>query len=149
MQVSRNILALGLAFLIVVANAIFGYYFAPDEITITPLVVSLTALLVCFGTKNLRVIYIAVWTYIFLGLNDILIKLFGGGMHDSLGQALINSASWIGLVPVLIILITKLIKTKNIETTTERVKAFILFVILVIIHFVLFLNLGQGRCCNC
>ncbi|MGQ2106614.1 hypothetical protein ACT4R0_02440 [Ornithobacterium rhinotracheale] len=149
MQVSRNILALGLAFLIIVANAIFGYYFAPDEITITPLVVSLTALLVCFGTKNLRVIYIAVWTYIFLGLNDILIKLFGGGMHDSLGQALINSASWIGLVPVLIILITKLIKTKNIETTTERVKAFILFVILVIIHFVLFLNLGQGRCCNC
>ncbi|MGQ1944517.1 hypothetical protein [Ornithobacterium rhinotracheale] len=146
---SRNILALGLAFLIIVANAIFGYYFAPDEITITPLVVSLTALLVCFGTKNLRVIYIAVWTYIFLGLNDILIKLFGGGMHDSLGQALINSASWIGLVPVLIILITKLIKTKNIETTTERVKAFILFVILVIIHFVLFLNLGQGRCCNC
>ncbi|AFL97514.1 hypothetical protein [Ornithobacterium rhinotracheale] len=149
MQVSRNILALGLAFLIIVANAIFGYYFAPDEITITPLVVSSTALLVCFGTKNLRVIYIAVWTYIFLGLNDILIKLFGGGMHDSLGQALINSASWIGLVPVLIILITKLIKTKNIETTTERVKAFILFVILVIIHFVLFLNLGQGRCCNC
>ncbi|UVD87855.1 hypothetical protein [Ornithobacterium rhinotracheale] len=149
MQVSRNILALGLAFLIVVANAIFGYYFAPDEITITPLVVSLTALLVCFGTKNLRLIYIAIWTYIFLGLNDILIKLFGGGMHDSLGQTLINSASWIGLVPVLIILITKLIKTKNIETTTERVKAFILFVILVIIHFVLFLNLGQGRCCNC
>ncbi|MCK0200422.1 hypothetical protein [Ornithobacterium rhinotracheale] len=146
---SRNILALGLAFLIVVANAIFGYYFAPDEITITPLVVSLTALLVCFGTKNLRLIYIAIWTYIFLGLNDILIKLFGGGMHDSLGQTLINSASWIGLVPVLIILITKLIKTKNIETTTERVKAFILFVILVIIHFVLFLNLGQGRCCNC
>ncbi|MGV4438824.1 hypothetical protein ACQ1PL_04905 [Ornithobacterium rhinotracheale] len=149
MQVSRNILALGLAFLIVVANAIFGYYFAPDEITITPLVVSLTALLVCFGTKNLRLIYIAIWTYIFLGLNDILIKLFGGGMHDSLGQTLINSASWIGLVPVLIILITKLIKTKNIETTTERVKASILFVILVIIHFVLFLNLGQGRCCNC
>ncbi|MGV4461712.1 hypothetical protein ACQ1Q5_09290 [Ornithobacterium rhinotracheale] len=50
---SRNILALGLAFLIIVANAIFGYYFAPDEITITPLVVSLTALLVCFGTKNI------------------------------------------------------------------------------------------------
>ncbi|MRJ07979.1 hypothetical protein EDL99_03630 [Ornithobacterium rhinotracheale] len=149
MQVSRNILALGLAFLIVLGNAIFGYFFAPDEITITPLIVSLTALLVCFGTKNLSFIYIAVWTYIFLGLNDILIKLFGGGMHDGLGQSLINTSSWIGLMLVLIILIFKLIKSKSNESQSERIKAFALFVILIIVHFVLFLNLGQGRCCNC
>ena len=86
----NNTKALGLATLTVILNGFIGHYFAPKRIDFTPIVLIITSLLVCFGTKNIKVIFISALTYFFIALNDIFIKLYSGGLHDYEGLAWVH-----------------------------------------------------------
>lgn len=135
-----NKTALGLAMLTVILNVFIGHFFAPNGILLTPIVLTITTSLVCYGTKNLKHIFISFLTYLFVALNDVSIKLFSGGNHDSEGIALINMFLLIGLAPTFSILWISIL-TKKVEKIKQQITALIGFIVLITIHFILFKNL--------
>jgi len=140
----NNLTALGLALLIVVINGLIGHFFAPNGIMLTPIVLSLTTYLVCFKTKNIKVLFISILTFLFVALNDISIKLYSGGRHDNEGLGWVHLLLFVGLVPTLGILATTIFKRKE-EKPSIRILALALFIGLILGHLQLFSNLGLGR----
>lgn len=78
---------------------------------------------------------------LFIGLNDIGIKLFAGGIHDYEGLGWIHMMLFIGLVPSLIMLLIGTFRDKN-STIWTKLGAIIIFVALISAHFQLFKKLG-------
>lgn len=139
-----NSLALGLAAITVIINALIGHFFAPNGISFTPIVLTITTCLVCFGTKNIKVIGISLLTFLFVSLNDILIKLYSGGTHDKEGLGFVHAFLFIGLLPAGGILLATILKRKG-EGIIPKIIAVLLFVGLLALHLQLFENLGLGR----
>jgi len=139
-----NKIALGIAVLTVILNGLIGHFFAPNGILLTPIVLTITTILVCFGTKNINSILISALTYLFVALNDILIKLYSSGSHDYQGHGWIHLLLFIGLVPTFGILIATVFKRKE-ESVINKVIAISLFIGLIILHLHFFSNLGLGR----
>jgi hypothetical protein len=139
-----NKTALGLATLTVFLNGLIGHFFAPNGIMLTPIVLTITTSLVCFGTKNIKIILLSALTYLFVALNDISIKLYSGGSHDSEGLGWIHMLLFVGLLPTFGILLTTIFRNKQ-ETLTNKIIALIMFVGLIAGHLQLFSNLGLGR----
>jgi hypothetical protein len=139
-----NKTAIGLATLTVIVNGFIGHFFAPNGIMLTPIVLTITTSLVCFGTKNIKIIFISALTYLFIALNDISIKLYSGGSHDSEGLGWIHMLLFIGLLPTFGILLATIFRNKE-ETLTNKTIAVVLFVGLIAGHLQLFSNLGLGR----
>lgn len=144
MKQLRNTIALGLAALTVISNGLIGHFFAPNGIMLTPFVLTITTLLVCFGTKNIRIIFISVLTYLFVALNDISIKLYSGGSHDSEGLGLINGFLFLGLVPTFLILLASVLISRK-ENIKNKLIAVLLFFALIAAHLKVFGKLGLGR----
>jgi hypothetical protein len=140
----NNKTALGLATLTVILNGFIGHFFAPNGIMLTPIVLTITTSLVCFGTKNIKTIFISLLTYLFIALNDISIKLYSGGSHDSEGLGWIHMLLFVGLLPTFGILVATIFRNKQ-ETLTNKIIAFALFIGLIALHLQLFNNLGLGR----
>ena len=126
------------------ANNIVGHFFAPNGIMLTPIVLTITTSLVCFGTKNIKIIFISALTYLFVALNDISIKLYSGGSHDNEGLGWIHMLLFVGLLPTFGILLATVLKRKE-ETVTNKLIAIALFIGLIVLHLQLFSNLGLGR----
>lgn len=139
----NNKTALGLATLTVILNGLIGHFFAPNGIMLTPIVLTITTSLVCFGTKNIKVIVISALIYLFVALNDLSIKLYSGGSHDQEGLGWVHLFLFVGLVPTFGILIATILKYKE-ETLTNKIIAVVLFVGLIAGHLQLFSNLGFG-----
>ena len=140
----NNTTALGLATSTVILNGLIGHFFAPNGIALTPVVLTITTSLVCFGTKNIKVILISTLTYLFVALNDISIKLYSGGSHDQEGLVWIHALLFIGLIPTFGILLTRSIRQKD-EKLINKLLAVGLFIGLIALHLQLFGNLGLGR----
>lgn len=140
----NNTTALGLATLIVVLNGLIGHFFAPNGIMLTPIVLTISTSLVCFGTKNIKIIFISALTYLFVALNDISIKLYSGGSHDNEGLGWVHLLLFVGLVPTFGILLATVLKHKE-ETVTNKIIAVVLFIGLIAGHLQIFSNLGLGR----
>lgn len=139
-----NIMALGIALLIVLANGLVGHFFAPIGIILTPVILVITTYLVCFKTKNIKTILISVLTFLFVALNDVLIKLYSGGRHDNEGLGWVHLLLFVGLVPTFGILLTTIFKLKD-ETLINKTISIILFIGLIVGHLQLFGSLGLGR----
>ena len=140
----RNILILGLAFIVVLLNGLIGHFFAPNGIFLTPFVLTITASLIAFRTKNLKPIWKSVLIYSFMALNDFSIKLYSGGSHDNEGLGFVHLFLFIGLLPTFGILITTITNDKQ-TTTKDKILAITIFPILTGIHLYLFSGLGLGR----
>jgi hypothetical protein len=139
-----NKIAFGLATLTVILNGLIGHFFAPKGIMLTPIVLTITASLVCFGTKNIKIIFISALTYLYVALNDISIKLYSGGSHDQEGLGWVHALLFLGLIPTFGILVTTIFRNKQ-ETLTNKLIAIALFIGLIVLHLQLFSNLGLGR----
>ncbi len=140
----NNFIALGIATLTVILNGLIGHFFAPNGIMLTPIVLTITSSLICFGTKNIRVIFISILTFLFVALNDISIKLYSGGTHDNEGLGWVHLLLFVGLVPTFGILLSSVLKRDD-EKSINKIVAIIIFVGLIAIHLQLFSNLGLGR----
>jgi hypothetical protein len=140
----NNYKALGLATLTVILNGLVGHFFAPNGILFTPIVLTITTSLICFGTKNFRVIFISILTFIFVALNDISIKLYSGGSHDNEGLGFVHLLLFVGLVPTFGFLLYSILQHKE-EKYINKIVAIILFVGLIATHLELFSDLGLGR----
>jgi hypothetical protein len=131
-------------FAIVICNSIIGHYFTPTGILLTPIIIVTTTLLVIFNFNNNKVFLQSACIYFFIALNDILIKLFSGGSHDSEGYGWIHGALFLGLIPALSIYAIKLWQNKE-ETTQNKLLAMGLLVLLLVAHLSEFDDLGLGR----
>ena len=140
----NNYILIGIATFIVILNGLIGHFFAPNGILLTPIVLTITTYLICFETKNIKVIFISILTFLFVVLNDIFIKLYSGGTHDNEGLGWVHLLLFVGLVPTFGILLSSVLK-RNDEKSINKIVAIILFAILITIHLQLFSNLGLGR----
>jgi hypothetical protein len=132
--------AIGLGTLTVTLNGLLGHYFAPSGIFLTPIVLTVTTSLVCFGTNNVRAIHRSALTYLFVASNDISIRLYSGGSHDLEGLGWILGLLLIGLLPTVGILSSADSKM-NQETLTSKSAAIALFVVLMAGHLLMFSKL--------
>ncbi|MBD1393708.1 hypothetical protein [Mucilaginibacter glaciei] len=76
-----------------------------------------------------------------IAINDIGIKLYSGGIHDSEGLVWINMLLFVGLVPCFAILAT-CIKTLKF---TDRILPLLFFIALITAHLFAFEKIGLGR----
>jgi len=136
--------AIILALAVVIINGLIGHFFAPSGIMLTPVVLIITSSLVAFGTKKISPIWKSILTFAFVALNDIIIKLYSGGRHDSEGLGWIQMTMFLGLLPSFVILLTTVFKDKQ-EKTNYKVIAVCLFPTLFAIYLYLFNDLGLGR----
>lgn len=142
-KISNEIIIV-LSFIIVAANGIIGHFFAPLGIDLTPLIIVITAELVLYASKNISLVWQSALVYLFIAINDILIKLYSGGSHDNIGLVWIHFYMLIGLIPAGIMLLIKILRS-NEESVFTKVTALFLFPALLYIHFQLFSHLGLGR----
>ncbi len=133
-----------IAMAIVFANCILGHNYPPFGILLTPVVVSISAWIICFKTMKIHSIILSILTYAALALNDILIKLYSGGIHDGPGQAFTNLFFFFGLVPVTALLVISHIlrKKKSIPITIISI---LIFASLIFWHIKQFHDLGFGK----
>ncbi len=137
----NNKTALGLATLTVIINGLLGHHFPPSGIFLTPIVMTITTWLVCFRTTSSRAIHRSVLTYLFVASNDISIKLYSGGTHDTEGLGWILALLLVGLFPTVGVLSVAVFKM-NQETLKSRSAAIALFFVLIAGHLLMFLKLG-------
>jgi len=137
----RTIISITIATILVITNGLIGHFLPPNGIMLTPVVLIATTSLVCFGTKNLNVIFMSILTYAFIALNDILIKLYSGGTHDSEGSTWILLFLFIGLIPSFIILLIAIL-TRVDEKPSTKLFGIGFFIALGCLHFQAFGDLG-------
>lgn len=121
--------ALGLALLSVTVNGLIGHFFAPTGIMLTPIVLTITTFLVCLKTKNIKVFFLGTLSFLFVALNDILIKLYSGGEHDNEGYGWMHLLLFMGLVPTTVILFTTIFRRKD-EKCSNKLIACVFFIVL-------------------
>lgn len=129
---------------IIILNVLIGHFFAPNGIMFTPIVLLSISSIIWFGNNNLTLIQKSIFLAALISFHDIGIKLFSGGRHDSQGLGWTHAMLLIGLIPTFVILIGGIVKDKN-EIRKNKWIAFLLFPIIISIHFYLFLDLGIGR----
>lgn len=141
---TSNKASIALAFFTVAINGIIGHFFAPNGMTFTPIVIIITTALTVFATKGIPLAWKSFFIYFFIAINDILIKLYSGGLHDYEGLGWVQLYLLVGLVPTSVMLFITTFKAKD-EPVISKVMALLLFVLLMILHFQLFSHLGLGR----
>ncbi len=139
-----NVISVLIAFVIVILNGIIGHFLAPSGILLTPLILTITTLIIVVNSKLVKPIYNSIMVYGCVALNDFLLKLFAGGHHDSEGQGWINMLLLIGLIPTFFILYVYIIINKYM-TTASKIVGISFFLLLVALHFCFFSDLGLGR----
>ncbi|OYU95487.1 MAG: hypothetical protein CFE21_10105 [Bacteroidetes bacterium B1(2017)] len=132
------------AFGVVLGNVLLDHFFAPFGMMLMPIALTISASIAAFSTTNLNVISKSFLVYGLVALQDIGIKLYGGGSHDSEGQAWIHMMLFISFVPTFVILVLSTVKAKE-ESNSTKISAILIFLFLLYMHFMLFKDLGLGR----
>jgi hypothetical protein len=99
-----------------------------------------TAIIV-FTDSGFNVFVKSILCYLFIGLNDIGIKLFAGGRHDMEGIGWVYMLLFIGLVPGSIMLVMAVIRDKR-SATWLKLMSVISFTLLICLHLKVFKTLG-------
>ena len=139
----KDIIPVLFSIVVVTANGLIGHFFAPNGIFFTPLIIIITTLLLIVVDKNS--IWKSILAYLSFAGNDILIRLFSGGIHDSEGNGWIALFNFIGALSASIILICFAFINKQ-EKVINKIISVVLFILLVVVHFYLFGWLGCDHC---
>lgn len=110
----------------------------------TPYVLILISVFIGLLNTEIKPIWKSVLLAGLIILNDIGLKLFSGGSHDSEGLGWIHMMLFIGLIPAFGLLIAGVFKTKK-GVLRNKWIAILVFPILIWIHLLLFSDLGLGR----
>jgi len=135
--------ALCIAFLVIISNVVIGHFFAPAGIFLSPVMTTIAAISIILNKDNFDIILQAILMFALVAVNDIGIKLYGGGIHDSEGQGVLNMFFFICLMPCFIILFILAIK-KDI-TVFKKITSVAIFLILTMLHLHFFSLLGLER----
>jgi len=126
---------------LLLVTTIVGHFFPPTSILVTPFVITVMTGLIMLTDYELPILIKSLISYSFIGLNDIGIKLFAGGIHDYEGLGWIYMLLLIGLVPCSIILIIGVLRDEKSVAITKLISVFI-FVLLIYVHLELFNSVG-------
>jgi len=126
--------------LVLITNTI-GHFFPPFDLLALPLSIIGISLIINFLTVKFHPICQTIFTFCFISINDIGIKLFSGATHDLEGQGLINLSLLIGLIPAIGIFMTFIIKRKDYPILI-RIISICLMIGLLYLHFHFFDWLG-------
>jgi hypothetical protein len=140
----NKILCLLICIIIVTLNVLLEHFYAPHGIDFTPFIVIIVAVLLNVTANKFNIWLRIVLTYAFIGINDVGIKLYGGGIHDVEGQGFVLLFLMMGLIPAFIIVVITVINDKNLYALTKAI-TLMSFLILFGLHLYLFENLGIGR----
>ena len=140
---TRNIAVFSISILLTLISNYLGHTNAPFSISATPILIPTIASLLFF-ISDIKVIPKFLSFIFFIILNDLFIKNFAGGTHDSEGQAWISAFLTIGLLLSLIPILFYFFKKE------ERKKKFILSALIstVIIYFFMIFSSSFGRSWN-
>jgi len=87
MKIKYSIL---ISFIIVLINGLIGHFFPPFGILLTPVLIIFISLLISFNKKISGILKSLILVFLII-LNDVLIKLYCGGRHDSEGLIFLNT----------------------------------------------------------
>jgi len=135
--------ALTIAFLIIIGNVIIDHFFAPVGLFLSPIVTIIAVIIISLNKDKFDITFQSVLMFALVALNDIGIKLYGGGIHDSEGQGLVNLFLLICLAPCFIILSISVIKNKS--TVAKKIISVLSFLMLVTLHLYFFSLLGMQQ----
>lgn len=140
----NKILSLFMCLIIVTLNILLEHFYAPHGIDFTPIAVILVTTLLNITEDKFNIWLRIVLTYFLIGMNDVGIKLYGGGMHDLEGQAFVFFFLLIGLIPAFLIISITVFKDKKLPILSKII-SLLMFIILIGLHSYVFENLGTGR----
>ena len=133
-----------LSIFIVFGNILMDHFYAPSGITLTPIIIIIVACLISLNKGKFDTVIQVIIIYFLIALNDLGIKLYGGGMHDSEGLGFIHLFLLAGLIPCFMILALSTFKNKNDSLLKSLLSLFLVFA-LIWIHFYFFSNTGLGK----
>ncbi len=133
-----------LAFTLVIANGFIGHFYAPYGIIFTPVLLPLTIGLLVFGKHTKKPIPLALGAFSLVALNDVLIKLYSGGLHDWEGYGWIQGTLLLGLFPSFI-LVALGVHKNTVALKSAKVLGILLFPVMVFVHLYFTSRLGLGR----
>ena len=137
----QKINLIGILIVLLLIRAFVGRFFPPVGLLASLFVISILTAIIIFTQNDFNIITKSVLTYLFIGLNDVGIKLFSGGVHDSEGLGWVHLLLFIGLVPSFIMLLVGAVGDKT-STNWTKVLSVLLFMLLIFIHLELFSILG-------
>ncbi len=140
----NTLIAISISLVIVITNNLIGYYFPPNGILFTPIVLIVIALLIGLVCNEMKAIWKTILLAGLIGLHYVGTLLYAGGGHDNEGLGWIHLLLLIGFIPAYLILITGIITTRN-DSRTNKWIATLLFPLLIWIHFLLFANIGLDK----
>ncbi|MDB5138527.1 MAG: hypothetical protein JWR12_443 [Mucilaginibacter sp.] len=119
-----------------------GHFLPPAGILAIPITLSLMIWMITLTDNGFNILMKSVLSYLFIGLNDIGLKLFAGGIHDSEGTGWIHLMLFIGLVPCFIMLLIS--AYQNVDSTTKiKALSLLIFISLIFLHLQVFETLGM------
>jgi len=139
MKREEIILVLSLV-IIVLINGLIGCFLAPFGIVFTPVLIFFTTYNICKKCKEMNVILISYFAYLFVALNDVLIKIYAGGTNDYQGLGFILAFTIFGLIPSFLYFVFNIYKRN--EKMEYKIIAVLLFLFLIICHHNMFSKLG-------
>jgi len=126
-------------------NVVLGYYSAPTEILLTPLVVVVTTLLLMpANAKRPKSFLSATLAALLICAHDAGVKLYGGGAHDLAGQGFIHAFLFFGLLPAYLLLLHRVSQVTGISAK-QKWAAYLVFPLVLAVHLALFGWLGVSR----
>ena len=130
--------------LLAIGNAVIDHLYAPIGIETTPPLIIVTTAAIVFNKQKFYLYFQMLIVYLPVAINDVGIKLFGGGIHDLEGLLWIHLLLFAGLIPAFIILLISTLSNKN-AGILKQITSLLFFISLIIIHLFIFEKLGLGR----
>jgi len=130
-----------ISFALVCANLIFAHFTGFLGLILAVAIIPIAATIIIFSELKLKPFVMISVLFALISFHDIGIRLFSGGDHDALGQALVNLSFVGSVVPTGLILLSNFAVDKQVNWT-RKLGAFLLFTLLIVFHFFVFKNLG-------
>jgi hypothetical protein len=126
---------------LLLASIIIGHFLPPGGIFMIPVTISIMTGLILFNDTDFSILLKSVLSYLFIGLNDIGLKLFAGGKSDLAGMGWIHLFLFIGLVPCFIMLLISVFRDKR-SSLWIKALSVLIFMLLIYMHLKMFKMLG-------
>jgi len=140
-MITRKMSLLNLLVLILFTSIAIGHFFPPVGILASPFIIIIMTGLIIFTDNKFKFMIKCLLAYSFIGLNDVGLRLFAGGIHDSEGIGWINALLFAGLIPCIIMLFVGLFRNRN-SANWVSISGILIFVFLIYIHLQIFETLG-------
>ena len=130
--------------IIMLGNTLLDHFFAPAGILLSPIFTTIAVATIYLTKANFDVLFKSLLIYALIAIGDIGLKLYGGGMHDSEGQGVLNLFLFISTIPCFILLLIFTIRNNNIPLI-KKIVSISLFFTLIFLHLWFFGEIGLGR----